>query len=126
MAEQRIQSFREFWPYYLGEHRDPRCRALHYFGTSVGSMTVIYGIATSPGSTLLSAMTPVVFHDTYRDSKTRHESLASLLKLAGGAGWNLVGVTTGAPGGNQILYFKRRVRRPQDTIEDVPVDPTEF
>ena len=27
-------SFREFYPYYLGEHRDPTCRRLHFVGTS--------------------------------------------------------------------------------------------
>jgi len=36
----RMESFEEFWPYYVGEHRDPRCRALHYVGTSLAIGTV--------------------------------------------------------------------------------------
>ena len=31
---ERIRSFREFWPYYVGEHLHPLCRRLHFIGTS--------------------------------------------------------------------------------------------
>lgn len=30
---QGFKSFREFYPYYLGEHRDATCRRLHVVGT---------------------------------------------------------------------------------------------
>lgn len=33
-TQPRIQSFEQFWPYYLGEHRLPLCRWVHFVGTS--------------------------------------------------------------------------------------------
>ena len=32
---QRYASFREFYPYYLSEHRDPTCRRLHFVGSAL-------------------------------------------------------------------------------------------
>jgi hypothetical protein len=45
---QRIQSFEEFWPYYIGEHRVPICRALHYFGTSMATLTMAFAVLRGP------------------------------------------------------------------------------
>ncbi|HMN38476.1 MAG TPA: DUF962 domain-containing protein [Hyphomicrobium sp.] len=30
-----LNTFEEFWPYYLGEHSDPRTRQMHIFGTAI-------------------------------------------------------------------------------------------
>lgn len=35
MSGERIGSFAEFWPYYLGEHRRAGTRTLHRIGTSL-------------------------------------------------------------------------------------------
>jgi hypothetical protein len=35
MSEQRYQSFEEFWPYYVSQHRDRTCRRLHFVGTTI-------------------------------------------------------------------------------------------
>ena len=34
MCERRIESFEDFWPYYLSEHRDAASRRLHFVGTT--------------------------------------------------------------------------------------------
>ena len=58
MSEARYQSFEEFWPYYVGEHRDPVCRALHYAGTTMAIGTVAAAALTVNPAWLL--LTPVV------------------------------------------------------------------
>ena len=40
------KNFAEFWPDYLGAHRDPRTRGMHYFGTSLGVVCLLVFLAT--------------------------------------------------------------------------------
>jgi hypothetical protein len=56
MADARIQSFAEFWPYYIGEHRSPLCRGLHYFGTSLALITMTTAVVTATGWLALVAL----------------------------------------------------------------------
>ncbi len=43
MAE-RIQTYAEFWPFYLNEHSRPATRSLHYFGTCLGILLLVLAI----------------------------------------------------------------------------------
>jgi hypothetical protein len=54
MAE-RIPTFREFWPYYLGQHRTVWCRRLHFFGTTLTVIFFSAAIATRQPWLLLAA-----------------------------------------------------------------------
>ncbi len=58
MSEAPFESFDAFWPFYLGEHRDARNRALHYVGTSLAIGTVATAALTLNPTWLL--LTPVV------------------------------------------------------------------
>lgn len=45
----KFDTFEQFWPYYLQEHRDPTNRALHYIGTSgVITLFVIMVVTRNP------------------------------------------------------------------------------
>ena len=57
MSEGRIQSFAEFWPFYVCEHSRPACRALHFVGSTL-VLIVIAAAATFDWRLLLAA--PVV------------------------------------------------------------------
>ncbi len=46
MPSKKFATYSEFWPFYLGEHSVPLCRALHFVGSSivlaVGATAVLY------------------------------------------------------------------------------------
>lgn len=52
MSEQRINSFKEFYPFYLAEHSDPVCRGLHYIGSMLVIAVLIYSVMTAQYSLL--------------------------------------------------------------------------
>lgn len=52
----RFGSFREFYPYYLGEHADRRCRRLHFIGTSLAVLQWFAALATREPWLLLSGL----------------------------------------------------------------------
>ena len=46
MSNSRYTSFKEFWPFYLAEHSKPGTRWLHLLGTVLGTLLMIYFVAT--------------------------------------------------------------------------------
>jgi hypothetical protein len=56
MASASFASYEEFWPYYLAQHLDPRCRALHVGGTAAALLM----IGASPAFPPLALAAPVV------------------------------------------------------------------
>ena len=51
----RKKSFAAFWPEYLDAHRDPRTRAFHYLGTSLGVCSFIAFLITMNWPFLVAA-----------------------------------------------------------------------
>ncbi len=42
----QFRTFREFYPFYLGEHSNRTCRRLHFVGTGLVIVTALYAVAT--------------------------------------------------------------------------------
>ncbi|RFA27201.1 hypothetical protein CAI21_15245 [Alkalilimnicola ehrlichii] len=56
--ESRFQSFGEFYPYYLSEHRDRTCRRLHFVGSLLVLALIAYAVISANWWSLL--LIPVV------------------------------------------------------------------
>src|SRR5439155_20605234 len=49
IMEKRFQSYEEFWPYYVAQHRHPVNRALHVLGSTLFLVCGVLGVLVSPG-----------------------------------------------------------------------------
>lgn len=54
----RFNSFAEFYPYYLQEHRHPTCRRLHYLGSLLVLLVLGYALVSQQWLWLLAV--PVI------------------------------------------------------------------
>ena len=53
--DNRIETFEEFWDYYVGEHTDPNTRRLHFLGTTAAMACFAGGLLTRKRWLLLLA-----------------------------------------------------------------------
>ena len=53
-AATRFDSFAAFYPFYLAEHRNPACRALHFAGSTLVLALVVLAIASANAWWLLA------------------------------------------------------------------------
>lgn len=58
MAEQPIETFEQFWDFYVGEHKEKGTRILHFIGTTAAMGCALGGLLTKRRWLLLAA--PVV------------------------------------------------------------------
>lgn len=42
MSEENIKTYAEFWDFYVAEHRQPLTRLLHFIGTSLGLVLLVW------------------------------------------------------------------------------------
>ena len=57
VGDSRITTYREFWPFYVREHRKPITRALHFIGSTLVLAVVAAAVVT--GRTWLLALAPL-------------------------------------------------------------------
>ena len=51
---QKLETFADFWPFYLREHAKPRTRAFHYAGTSLVVLIAVAALVTGTWWMLLA------------------------------------------------------------------------
>jgi len=69
-----FQSFSEFYPFYLSQHRNPVCRGLHYVGSSLFLVILIWALYSAsyiaiPGGAVLAYAFAWVGHFFFEHNK---------------------------------------------------------
>src|SRR6185295_4389538 len=57
----RYRSYEEFWPFYVSQHLNPTCRALHFTGTTLVGLALVLSAVDSPRWLVLAPVFGYVF-----------------------------------------------------------------
>ena len=111
----RYESFGHFWPYYIGEHRHPVCRLMHFVGTGGFISMLLFSLWASPirmGACLFGGVL-VAFLARRIESKRRAgaEAICIALLWVIGSPWVLVGIFW-AYGWAWVGHFRVEMNRP--------------
>lgn len=52
MSETNFKSFKDFYPFYLNEHRNSTCKIFHFMGTTLVLLFIVIALTTSNYSLL--------------------------------------------------------------------------
>jgi hypothetical protein len=62
MSDMRIATFKEFWPFYLGEHSLPSTRVMHFVGSWIALFNVVgFGLTLRPWYLLAALLSGYAF-----------------------------------------------------------------
>lgn len=56
MSARRYRTLQEFYPFYLSQHGNRTCRRLHFIGTSIAIVLILYALASGRFGFLLLAL----------------------------------------------------------------------
>lgn len=56
MGARQYRTLQEFYPFYLSQHQNHTCRRLHFFGTSIAIVLILYAVASGRYGFLLLAL----------------------------------------------------------------------
>ena len=92
----RIASFSDFWVHYLGEHRRPASRRLHFVGTTVFLSTVVASLVVHPvrmGSCVVgAALVAFLARSIEARRRAAREAVAIAVILVIGSPWVAAGI----------------------------------
>ena len=111
----RIESFGDFWVYYIGEHRNPICRWMHFVGTGGFMLFLLLSLMKSPvrmGACLIGGLV-VAFLARRIESERRaaKEAISIALLWAIGSPWVLAGIVW-AYAWAWVGHFRVEMNRP--------------